>query len=363
MTTSKRYNKKKHILKKMKGGSKIRISYEEIQVIVKKAFEKIEKTGVVAQKAVIHAIILETLNVIFSDSRTSQLAYLGSSIIGSIFQFAITSLSLTASVTGSMTGTIVSNVSGVSSGILSSLVNTVTNTVSLCQSNPIPATAALSAMTTATVLKANQIKDGMKFTIDNGLLNTITYILFDLMIRSGYFEDTGYSPLTIEDLKPNEDLDTVVSEIVEVASQSSSKVSSSQGSQASQGSQEITFSEDMLNVPENVTLDFATSMVDDMFLEIAQLAKKRSRDIDNFLNDIQSDAEEHSSDCERPSKKQRQNKSKSDTESDYSDVEYTEGNIGEEKVGGKTRRKRNRKSRKTRKTRNKKSRKTRKTRK
>jgi hypothetical protein len=296
MKSKRNYKKSRGKSKKMKGGAKIRITYQQLQNIVENAFKKIKQTGEVAQQGVITAIVLEILNVIATSNQTTQLGYLASSIVGSLFQFVTTSLSLTANVTGSVGGTIVSGISGVSSIALNNLITAVTNTVSLCQSNPTATAAIVSAATTATVIKASEIRNGVKFTIQNGLLNTIVYTLYDMMIRSGYFEDEQYNPLLLMPPPQNEELQEVVEEIVEVASQASSKATSNQGSQASQEPVNA-YTNVVFDIPQDASIDYATSMVDDMFEQIAILARKRSRDIDSLLDGFKEDAESSQSQC------------------------------------------------------------------
>jgi hypothetical protein len=305
MKSKRHYKKTRGNSKKMRGGSKIRISYEKVSEMVKKAFEKIQEGTAMSQKAVISAIVLETLRMILTDPQSVQLAHLASSIVGSMFQYAITSIQLTATVTGSMGGTILSGISGVSSTLLESLVGAVTSAVTVCQANPIPATAGISAVATATIIKADDIRSGFQFTIENGLLNTITYVLFDLMIRSGYFEDDSYNPILL-DINPNDTLQEAVNEIVEVASHASSQSSSQQSFYSlSQGSMGSDTGHPEITLPENANIDYATQMVNEMFAEIAELAKKRARDIDEELQAYQSDAESSKEICKRPAKRMK----------------------------------------------------------
>ena len=128
MKSKRHYKKRRGNSKKMRGGAKIRISYEKISDLVTKAFEKLKEGTAMSQKAVIAAIVVETLHMILSDPQSAQLAYLASSIVGSMFQYAITTMQLTVTVTGTMSGTILSGISGVSSTLLESLVSAVTNT-------------------------------------------------------------------------------------------------------------------------------------------------------------------------------------------------------------------------------------------
>lgn len=283
--------------------------------MVKKAFEKLQEGTAMSQQAVISAIVLETLHLILSVPQSAELAYLASSIVGSMFQYAITSIQLTVTVTETMSGTILSGISGVSSSLLQSLMHAVTNAVSVCQASPIPATAGISALATATIIKADDVRNGFQFTIENGLLNTISYVLFDLLIRSGYFEDESYNPLMLN-MAPNDTLEEVVNEIVEVASQTSTPSSSQQSfhslSQDSTGS-DTGYPE--ISIPENASIDYATQMVNEMFAEIAELAKKRARDIDEELQAYQSDAESSQETCQRPTKRLKRSTTASAEES------------------------------------------------
>jgi len=310
MKGKKQNKKSRRKSKLMRGGSKIRISYEQLENMVKKSFEKVKDGAISVQQGVIAAIVLETLNLILNDPSTAQIGYLAATIIGSMFQFAITTLQLTARVTGGMTGTIFSGLVGVSSNTLSGLINSVSGAINVCQTYPTASTALVASATTAVVIKSSEIRNGVQYTIDNGLLNTITYVLFDLMIRSGYFEDVNYNNQLLLETPRNDEVQEIVEEIVQVASNVSSQASSARTSrqtspQSSQSSSEYEYDYEFSQTNNTNILD-AMTLVEDMYQEIAELAKKRSRDIESTLENFQQDAQESSQQCNSQSnKKQR----------------------------------------------------------
>jgi hypothetical protein len=80
----------------------------------------------------------------------------------------------------------------------------------MCSQNPVVTASLATATTTAVVLRGSDIQDIIQQIGHWGFIDYVTIMLFDLLIKSGYFEDEGYNQLTLE----NNEVDEVAEELV-----------------------------------------------------------------------------------------------------------------------------------------------------
>jgi hypothetical protein len=204
MTTKKYLKKGKKGHKKnnlMHGGAKIKISGEQIKEIVKKIFDNSVFVGKTVTNVIIANAIFEVLGGVMAGDELTQLSNLGINIIAVSLQFILTSLKLTLGV-GSKVG---SQLISASSFVTNSLWSAVTSISNICSSNPTATAVVATAATTTVALKNQEIQNIIKNVGNFGLIDSVSIMLFDLLIKSGMFEDSqGYNQLKLEDLKDNQ---------------------------------------------------------------------------------------------------------------------------------------------------------------
>jgi hypothetical protein len=303
--------------KKMRGGDPpIPISYEQVDEMVKAAFARIQSAGAVATEAVVAGLVAEAIGIMLNSPSTgaatghaAEALYSAAATIGSLFQFTLSTLELTAEVSTSVTGTVLSGIARTASTALSGLTTAVGAAIRACSQFPAVSGAAIGATTTAIVLQTPAIRDATMFTIDNGLRNTITYMLFDLMIRSGRFVDVRWQiPNALPDAPavaaaaaavgpdpqqdPNE-LNNVADElagIAETASRTASPASSRASSQSvSSQSTQDEYEYLYRNVPENMA--FANAVTDQMFEQVRLLTQRLQERSGELANLVEADAD------------------------------------------------------------------------
>jgi len=190
----------------MRGGAPIKISAEKIRAILKNIFDNSIFIGKTITNVVIANAIFEVLGGVVGGEELSQLSSLGINIIATCLQFILTSLRLTASV-GSVVGT---QFASASIAVGNTLWSAVTSISRICSQNPTITASLATATTSAVVLRGSDIQEIIKQIGHWGFIDYVTIMLFDLLIKSGYFEDEGYNQLTLE----NNEVDVVADELV-----------------------------------------------------------------------------------------------------------------------------------------------------
>jgi hypothetical protein len=199
----KKGHKKRHA---MRGGAPIKISAEKIRAILKNIFDNSIFIGKTITNVVIANAIFEVLGGVVGGEELSQLSSLGINIIATCLQFILTSLRLTASV-GSVVGT---QFASASIAVGNTLWSAVTSISRICSQNPTITASLATATTSAVVLRGSDIQEIIKQIGHWGFIDYVTIMLFDLLIKSGYFEDERYNQLTLE----NNEVDEVAEELV-----------------------------------------------------------------------------------------------------------------------------------------------------
>jgi hypothetical protein len=199
----KKAHKKRH---GMRGGAPIKISAEKIRAILKNIFDNSIFIGKTITNVVIANAIFEVLGGVVGGEELSQLSSLGINIIATCLQFILTSLRLTASV-GSVVGT---QFASASIAVGNTLWSAVTSISRICSQNPTITASLATATTSAVVLRGSDIQEIIKQIGHWGFIDYVTIMLFDLLIKSGYFEDERYNQLTLE----NNEVDEVAEELV-----------------------------------------------------------------------------------------------------------------------------------------------------
>jgi len=345
----KNQNQKRKKSKRKRGGAPTPITYERVRRMVFNAFNRAmtnaNQSREFVQQQAINAIVLETGTILLNSPEASQLTSSVDLIVGGLFELTLSLLNITFVATSHLSNTsfqIVSSL-GTSVGsafgsvlgntILPGLMNAVASAIN-CFTQPVAGPLALVTTATTIALAYPQMKQGYDQMKNDGFLNTISYVLFNLMIRSGHFVEisesdsdtsstgsystaaSNASSLLSSTIKRisntpanNDALAAIVQEIEEVASsQSSDGYNASQGSSISSLSSNETLpsqSSDM-NGP-NINLSDVSNLVDDMHAHISSLLGSRLAsqvERDAILQSIQSDAEDYSQSCGRPSKRQ-----------------------------------------------------------
>lgn len=247
MTTKKYLKKGKKGHKKnnlMRGGAKIKISGEQIKEIVKKIFDNSVFVGKTVTNVIIVNAIFEVLGGVMAGDELTQLSNLGINIIAVSLQFILTSLKLTLGV-GSKVG---SQLISASSFVTNSLWSAVTSISNICSSNPTASAVVATAATTTVALKNQEIRNIIQNVGNFGLIDSVSIMLFDLLIKSGMFEDSqGYNQLKLEDLKDNQVND--IAEQIVTTSRNNTPENSPPSSQDSSQENEVALIEDV-DMPE-----------------------------------------------------------------------------------------------------------------
>ena len=199
----KKGHKKRH---GMRGGAPIKISYDKVKQIVTTIFENSIRTGQAVTNIVIANAIFEVLGGAMGRDELAQMSDLAITIFASSLQFVLSSLTLTASVISTATSQVTSATSFIA-GSLWSAAQAISN---VCSKNPTAAIALGSAATGAigTLAVTTDLPNIIRTQIQRigyyGVIDSVSVMLFDLLIKSGYFQDEEYNQLTIEDLPQNE---------------------------------------------------------------------------------------------------------------------------------------------------------------
>jgi len=199
----KKGHKKRH---GMRGGAPIKISYDKVKQIVTTIFENSIRTGQAVTNVVIANAIFEVLGGAMGRDELAQMSDLAITIFASSLQFVLSSLTLTASVISTATSQVTSATSFIA-GSLWSAAQAISN---VCSKNPTAAIALGSAATGAigTLAVTTDLPNIIRTQIQRigyyGVIDSVSVMLFDLLIKSGYFQDEEYNQLTIEDLPQNE---------------------------------------------------------------------------------------------------------------------------------------------------------------
>lgn len=199
----KKGHKKRH---GMRGGAPIKISYDKVKQIVTTIFENSIRTGQAVTNIVIANAIFEVLGGAMGRDELAQMSDLAITIFVSSLQFVLSSLILTASVISTAT----SQITGATSFIAGSLWSAAQAISNVCSKNPTATIALGSAATGAigtlavTIDLPNTIRTQIQRIGYYGVIDSVSVMLFDLLIKSGYFQDEEYNQLTIEDLPQNE---------------------------------------------------------------------------------------------------------------------------------------------------------------
>jgi hypothetical protein len=251
MATKKYLKKGKKGYKKrhgMRGGAPIKpikISYDKVKQIVTTIFENSIRTGQAVTNVVIANAIFEVLGGAMGRQELAQMRDLAITIFASSLQFVLSSLTLTASVISTATSQVTSATSFIA-GSLWSAAQAISN---VCSKNPTAAIALGSAATGAigTLAVTTDLPNIIRTQIQRigyyGVIDSVSVMLFDLLIKSGYFQDEEYNQLTIEDLPQNE-VNNVVDSIV-----SSSRENTPEPSPASSQGDEEDDEEKDIDVP------------------------------------------------------------------------------------------------------------------
>jgi hypothetical protein len=208
----KKGHKKRH---GMRGGAPIKISYDKVKQIVTTIFENSIRTGQAVTNVVIANAIFEVLGGAMGRDELAQMSDLAITIFASSLQFVLSSLTLTASVISTATSQVTSATSFIA-GSLWSAAQAISN---VCSKNPTAAIALGSAATGAigTLAVTTDLPNIIRTQIQRigyyGVIDSVSVMLFDLLIKSGYFQDEEYNQLTIENLPQNE-VNNVVDSIV-----------------------------------------------------------------------------------------------------------------------------------------------------
>ena len=199
------------------GGAKIKISGEQIRKIVKNIFDNSIFVGKTITNVIIANAIFEVLGGVMAGDELTQLSNLGINIIAVSLQFILTSLKLTLGI-GSKVGSQLISASSFVTNSLWSAVTSISSSISnICSSNPTASTVVVTAATTTLAFKNQEIKNIIQNVGDYGLIDSVSIMLFDLLIKSGLFEDAeGYNQLKIEDLKDNQ-VNDIVEQLVTVS--------------------------------------------------------------------------------------------------------------------------------------------------
>jgi hypothetical protein len=257
----------------MRGGAKIKISGEQIKQIVENIFNNSIFIGETLTNVIIANAILEVLGGVVAGDELSQLSNLGINIIAVSLQFILTSLKLTLGV-GSHVG---SQLFSASSFVTNSLWSAVTSISNICSSNPTAAAVVATAVTTTVALKNQELKNIIQNVGNFGLIDSVSIMLFDLLIKSGMFEDSeGYNQLKLEDLKENQ-VDDIAGEIVNISRENTpenSPPSSQDSSQDSSQENEVAVTGDVvrLEYDEEARARLA-QLLDDTLIAINDLSK------------------------------------------------------------------------------------------
>jgi len=208
----KKGHKKRH---GMRGGAPIKISYDKVKQIVTTIFENSIRTGQAVTNIVIANAIFEVLGGAMGRDELAQMTDLAITIFASSLQFVLSSLTLTASVISTATSQVTSATSFIA-GSLWSAAQAISN---VCSKNPTAAIALGSAATGAigTLAVTTDLPNIIRTQIQRigyyGVIDSVSVMLFDLLIKSGFFQDEEYNQLTIENLPQNE-VNNVVDSIV-----------------------------------------------------------------------------------------------------------------------------------------------------
>ena len=238
----KKGHKKRH---GMRGGAPIKISYDKVKQIVTTIFENSIRTGQAVTNVVIANAIFEVLGGAMGRDELAQMSDLAITIFASSLQFVLSSLTLTASVISTATSQVTSATSFIA-GSLWSAAQAISN---VCSKNPTAAIALGSAATGAigTLAVTTDLPNIIRTQIQRigyyGVIDSVSVMLFDLLIKSGYFQDEEYNQLTIENLPQNE-VNNVVDSIV-----SSSRENTPEPSPASSQGDEEDDEEKDIDVP------------------------------------------------------------------------------------------------------------------
>ena len=209
MATKKNFKKGKKYHKKrrgMRGGAPIKISYDKVKQIVTTIFENSIRTGQAVTNIVIANAIFEVLGGAMGRDELAQMTDLAITIFASSLQFVLSSLTLTASVISTTT----SQITGATTFIAGSLWSAAQAISNVCSKNPTAAIALGSAATGAigTLAITTDLPNTIRTQIQRigyyGVIDSVSIMLFDLLIKSGFFQDEEYNQLTIEDLPQNE---------------------------------------------------------------------------------------------------------------------------------------------------------------
>ena len=199
MATKKNFKKGKKYHKKRRGmrGGAIKISYNQIRRIVTLIYNTTIQHGLLVTNVVIANAVYEVLGHSMTREQFFQLANLSINIIITSLQFVFTSLRLTATIT-----------SGVATQ-LAAVTNLATQTLwgaalaisRICINNPIPllvtgsiATGAVGALAATRPNLSAEVEEHIGEVTRLGLIESVSMMSFNILIRTGLFEDENYNP-------------------------------------------------------------------------------------------------------------------------------------------------------------------------
>jgi hypothetical protein len=230
----------------------------------------------------------EALRTLLLDPSTAQAANSLMTLVGSLLQVIFFGLRVSANVTTSTLGTIATSALTMTSDALSTLYNAASGVAQLCQSHPVISASIGSAAFTGIALEREYIRDAINFTQDNGMINTVTYALYYLLIRSGACVDRTFANRRALPPPPDE-LAAFLDEVElhsNAVSQRSTPPGSPEGSQASQ----LSMQSDIMAGPDldlaqlQYAAELAQELHDDVGRLIASVTGKRAR-LDELLWD------------------------------------------------------------------------------
>lgn len=285
---SKRYTKKRrhHSHKRMRGGDPLEITYEQVEGWVREGYARVRAGGQRTAELLVGAIMAEALRTLLLDPSTAQAANSLMTLVGSLLQVIFFGLRVSANVTSSTLGTIATSALTITSDALSTLYNAASGVAQLCQSHPVISASIGSAAFTGIALEREYIRDAINFTQDNGMINTVTYALYYLLIRSGACVDRTFANRRA--LPPPPDELAAFLDEVEVNSNAVSQRSSPPGSPEGSQASEVSVQSDIMAGPDldMAQLQYAAGLAqelhDDVGRLLASVTGKRAR-LDELL--------------------------------------------------------------------------------